>query len=906
MCPVYEAEVLSREARSAIAPSGLTSSCNELSSPATLAVVRSILSWPREVLERSLPRTILTRLRDQRIPSIRELLVAPRDEIGDRFELSGLAIALWEDWIWRSTGSLGVAMTAETVRGVLLLSSAAVDEAPHSARVARPAGRDAVRSGHWSIAELVAALSQDLRETSAASLPGLSVRAIGAFDRNDVVAVGDLANFSDEDMMQWSNFGTTSFRNLKAVLGALAAREQLPQQEHAPPELADSALESIASLAAQIPPAFQGASIREIPDLSARVLTALPAHGLCLIGDLVSVQERVLLSWSNFGEGSLESLREGLKALHVELEELDALEFSNLDALRDARLTMLPLMELVKARVARMQPLEQQICTERTLCSVEPATLAVLASRFKVSRERVRQLELDVRGRLDVNGDLVLLIDRRLSALRAARSTPLRASELEELDAWFAGVRGSEAQFGRLLAALGAEHGVDFAATSLWTVSASRAIPVARGVEEFKARFGRQTSLAELDSLLEGYLAEVGALELHSLYRENLGDVVESGGQVVFAPTLVQRIEAVFEQAEGPLSIREVESRLRRAAIPFSPHAVRGGVGRIDLVRTGPSEYIHPRKLIPWERHLCAVIEEIRPLMQADVERQWSTSDLLGVLRDEGHAWADSMPEHALAYILSRNSELVEDLGRGIWVLAERRSRAGRLRVVDVCESVLEAAGRPLTSSELVARIRQVRSIYYGPVVYWPVVQLEDGRLGLGSRDLGIPQDVFERVHARVTDALTTVGRVAAAELRQWTREACPALPEIPAWILARALRTSSRVLLDGDGKGDGLRRHDVEREAGVSAVVELELGAGGECPSPVIPGNAVLMPLDSAALERILQSVEEDISLSELSVLLRDSGHRPLGLAALRMRLRLSGWQEQPVSGRWIREPNG
>jgi hypothetical protein len=536
----------------------------------------------------------------------------------------------------------------------------------------------------------------------------------------------------------------------------------------------------------------------------------------------------------------------------------------------------------------------------------DPLTLERLGRHLDVTRERARQIETKVRQRLDPHGDLRRLVDRKLAAMRASRDSPLTVPELQTADPWFADLGSRDSWIPKVLHILGTEHTVDLGAAEGGVIAPGALLPLQRAVSEFKAQSGRQPSAEQLEESLRGFLADHGALELLPLFRTQLGDVVVVGDEVIFDARLVHRVEAVFANADGPLTIREAESRLRRAGIPFASNAVRSCLERIDVVRTGASEYIHAPKLSEWLQYEAVVEAEIRPLMEAGPDRQWSTRDLLGVLHDEGHDWAESLPAHALEFILSRDEGPFARLGRGMWALADSEAGEARVKIVDVCAAILRQAGAPLEPAELERRVRRVRSVSQALPTYWPLVHLEDGRMGLGPRDLGIPHEAFETIRSQLDEVLRTQGRISAGHLAQIVRSEIDEPLATAPWILARAFRANSRILLDGDGRGDGLRRDDVPR-IGQRSSPSPATGTTEAATEPERQRRTQAEGGSTAdALARVLAELEGDTSLEGIEDLLRGHGQRVPPRPALRMKLRLAGWRERDGTGRWMLAEQG
>lgn len=656
--------------------------------------------------------------------------------------------------------------------------------------------------------------------------------------------------------------------------------------------------EGISAIARSLPPSLQALPTASLPGAPTRVHNVLPRQGIRTVGDLVGIGDDDMLSWRNFGHTSLKSLRKVLLKLQKQAKaagissESSTPPASSSAAMRAVYLQQ-PLLEQIQSDLARLGARMRRIADARLL-SEDPLTLEELSHELGVSRERVRQIAVKTRNAIGAQGWYCRLADQRIAGLRRGRSSPLTLETLESFDEWFSGITDSPALFARCLDVLGATHAAVQIPDGPWIVTARACADLDHVAKVFRSDVAGSRRNADVDAMARSHLQALGAGELLPVFLVLLGERVDGPKGVVFDPTLVQRVEAILAAAEGPLHVREIEKRLRQAGIEFGPSAVRGCLDRADTINTGRSTYILAAKLKPWLSHLGQVQTEVRSLLESDASKQWSSEDILSVLQDDNLEWAHSMPVHVIDFLLREIPTEFRRLGRGQWCLASAKVRR-RMPIIEVCEAVLEEAGRPLPYNELIRRARERRSMGQVLNVKWPLVRIGDGEVALGPRDLGIDAACFLRVDQRIREELSSGrGRVSRDEIAQIFEIECGQVPEVEPSILAGALRTSSRVALDGE-RSDGLRMAENERlgaPSGASARSGVRGAAVNE--SATRDGGA-----SEVTIDELLGDLDAGYTLEEIADLVLADAGGPVPAAALRLRLRTAGWV-QGSDGRW------
>ncbi len=146
----------------------------------------------------------------------------------------------------------------------------------------------------------------------------LSVRSRNCLKKMNINTLGDLLRTTEDQLLAYKNFGETSLREIRAmlaqkglVLGQLA--HQAADSPTAPVEAAGSPVS-----AAQAELLARPASTLE---LSVRARKCLQRLGVNTIGDLVARTESQLMESRNFGERSLQEVKDQLARLNLRLRE---------------------------------------------------------------------------------------------------------------------------------------------------------------------------------------------------------------------------------------------------------------------------------------------------------------------------------------------------------------------------------------------------------------------------------------------------------------------------------------------------------------------------------------------------------------------------------------------------------
>jgi len=147
----------------------------------------------------------------------------------------------------------------------------------------------------------------------------LSVRARNCLKKMNISTLGDLVRTPESRLLEYKNFGETSLKEIRDMLAIKGLRLGQALEEEAQQELG-------ALFAGGLGPRANEAVLAiplEQVELSVRARKALEALKVVTLGDLAKKTEAELLACRNFGQTSLNAVRECLAEYSLQLREPD-------------------------------------------------------------------------------------------------------------------------------------------------------------------------------------------------------------------------------------------------------------------------------------------------------------------------------------------------------------------------------------------------------------------------------------------------------------------------------------------------------------------------------------------------------------------------------------------------------
>jgi DNA-directed RNA polymerase subunit alpha len=144
----------------------------------------------------------------------------------------------------------------------------------------------------------------------------LTVRSRNCLKKMNIRSLGDLLKVTEAELLGYKNFGETSLNEIKALLAAKGLRlGQALEDSKAPPRRAPATVGNVASEVLNKPVADL--------ELSVRSRKALQRLNITTLGDLAVRTEAELLGCKNFGQTSLNEIKQQMSAFGLALRKLE-------------------------------------------------------------------------------------------------------------------------------------------------------------------------------------------------------------------------------------------------------------------------------------------------------------------------------------------------------------------------------------------------------------------------------------------------------------------------------------------------------------------------------------------------------------------------------------------------------
>jgi DNA-directed RNA polymerase subunit alpha len=147
----------------------------------------------------------------------------------------------------------------------------------------------------------------------------LSVRSRNCLKKMNMRSLGDLLRTTEQELLSYKNFGETSLNEIKALL----ASKGLRLGQNADQSAAALTRRPVAASAGNVAPEMLGKSVADM-ELSVRSRKALQRLNINTFGELASRTEDELLGCKNFGQTSLNEIKQQLTTFGMSLRKLEA------------------------------------------------------------------------------------------------------------------------------------------------------------------------------------------------------------------------------------------------------------------------------------------------------------------------------------------------------------------------------------------------------------------------------------------------------------------------------------------------------------------------------------------------------------------------------------------------------
>lgn len=369
--------------------------------------------------------------------------------------------------------------------------------------------------------------------------------------------------------------------------------------------------------------------------------------------------------------------------------------------------------------LANMDARKRTILERRMGIGGHPESLADIAQSFQLTRERIRQLEMEAITELSPLFPWFRELTQDLAHILQTRDRPLTFLGAEEVEPRLQGMARHGALLSFLLQRLDSAdlHVVcirDIAYLLLlgqkdWEVFCNKMLRKFRSDQWA----GTVASECKRHVLQQGQGLDRGALEL--CWQEIVlacGFVAVPQGIVLKPATYAGWVRYVLTHADQPMYLHDIKTRIRHLAGKQLP------AKSIHNALTNTA-VLFSRGLYGLEHHIRVPPDLIPAIMEAAEQqvmagpalRQWHASELLAAVVEELGP-VPGLTKYVLNYLL-RKSRHLHSLNRMVWHHreADAVSPATRINIRDAVVTILEEVGYPLSLHEIHSRLIAQRGL---------------------------------------------------------------------------------------------------------------------------------------------------------------------------------------------------
>lgn len=494
-------------------------------------------------------------------------------------------------------------------------------------------------------------------------------------------------------------------------------------------------------------------------ELPVRVDNVFRFSGIKTVRDLADWSSETLLCRPNFGRNSLTHT---LQALAVALNDGPFLATTVESTPESDRL-----LSEVRKSLLSFPDRDRDVLVRHLGFETVPETLQEIADDYGVSRERIRQIKVRVTKKWIRESSWDDILEQKISRLLIGRSFPLPVAGVEAIDVWFEGMSSHRAFFRNLVQAVCGDRIHVVHIDGLYYFSLITQEIWERTVSEASALLssgaGREWSEDYARSLVQGLLSDT-AREFGTLLWDKSSGLchfsdAEDGSRVItsYGRGADKLVEAILAESETPLHYTEIaecaRNREGRILDARRAHNAAANVGYLFARGT----FGLPRHVPLSDGQMLQIRNEAEDIVCSEAHgRQWHTSEILLEISERMDGGFNGLDKYVLDIALAKSS-MLRPLGRMTWVVAAADTDdQTRIDVRQAVVAIVQAAGRPLSTAEIMERLTAVRgvneSFQISPT--GPLVRVQPGLWGINDRDMPISREEQHQLVERLAQAL--------------------------------------------------------------------------------------------------------------------------------------------------------
>jgi len=394
--------------------------------------------------------------------------------------------------------------------------------------------------------------------------------------------------------------------------------------------------------------------------------------------------------------------------------------------------------------------IEQEVWAGRLGFGCEPMTLQQLANRTRLTRERVRQIEVKIYKKVQRH-PFWNELSRRVKEHLRGRTSPLFVNGLPAIDHWFEGadqLANPLREVSRHIPLLGF-HILTW--NNLAAISALSQAQWIEANEEAKSLLAAiaEQNLSERDALSQAASVLIGRGEdmrealIEEVARFCVWSALPDGSRILagFGKSAAAMVFGVLQASEAPLRIDEIQRRVcaHSAYEATSAPNILRAASEVGMLY-GRSTYGLMKHCPLTSSQMLAVRAEVEDIISGGPSaKQWHSTELYDELLNRGFEYEGTLTKYIVNIVLSDSTNLVY-LGRMIWGVRGiwNENADARLDVKQAIISLLEEEGRPMSTGQIRSKLIEGRGLntHFQIWASSPLVRLGPGLWGLEGRDL--------------------------------------------------------------------------------------------------------------------------------------------------------------------------
>ena len=514
--------------------------------------------------------------------------------------------------------------------------------------------------------------------------------------------------------------------------------------------LVGSACDDLCALARAAPPWLAEREFNTLDKITVRSEKVFRKEGIKTVQDLAKWSQNALLDLQNFG---VKSLRDTIEALNAALIK-GPIYFVNYETIPKSNRLLTEFRQSLLSFPKR----ERDILTQRLGFETEPKTLQELAHDYKLTRERVRQIEKTATKKLIRISYWDDVLEQRIAQLIIGRYYPLPVAGVEAIDHWFEGISSHVGFFRKLvqtvckdrihIVEIDSIHYLSLIDQKFWEQMVSEAASLLSSGATQKWNESHARSI--INGLLPDNVKEFGQLLWDKVSKLcNFSSNPDGSRTLIsYGRRAEQIVEAILIEATKPLHYKEIAecaSRMGKNLDLKKAHAAAVNVGFLFA----PGTYGLKRHLPFSEEQMFRICMEAEKIVLSDASnKQWHTSEILSKLSERLDKSFDGLEKYVLNIALKK-SELICALGRMIWTPARRGAEdQTRIDIRQAVISLVKAAGRPLDANEIKQQLASVRGVseFFQISPIDPLIKVQPGVWGIKGRDVPLSREEHQAV----------------------------------------------------------------------------------------------------------------------------------------------------------------